>query len=219
MQEVAFFDFDDTIIAGQTSKMFVRYLVLKKKISLLTFIKFFSWYLLYRLNIIKDVEPMMKKAFRIVKGWTLEETDLLLKDFFEKEVKENFYPEIIEIVKYHKSQGRKIAIISNNIKMLVDEVSSYVGADFAFGTNLEIVDGLYTGKINGSPLYSSEKAELIKRMAKKETWNLAKSWAYSDHYSDIYMLNLVGNPVAVNPEPILRQHAEKNSWKILKLKK
>jgi len=45
--------------------------------------------------------------------------------------------------------------------------------------------------------------------------DLERSYAYTDHHSDIPLLKLVGNPVVVNPSFFLRRAAVKNNWPIL----
>ena len=46
---------------------------------------------------------------------------------------------------------------------------------------------------------------------------LRDSWFYSDSHNDLPLLSLVDHPVAVNPDDILRQEAQKRGWQILAL--
>ena len=57
------------------------------------------------------------------------------------------------------------------------------------------------------PLHGPAKAEAVRALAEREGLDLARCAAYSDSVNDIPMLSLVGDPVAVNPDTTLRQHA------------
>ena len=58
------------------------------------------------------------------------------------------------------------------------------------------------------------KAEAIRALAAAEDLDLSTCSAYSDSINDVPMLSLVGDPVAVNPDPELREHAASNDWRI-----
>ena len=79
---------------------------------------------------------------------------------------------------------------------------------------MEIVDGLYTGKVSYYA-YAEKKAEAVRAIAEKNGYDLQKSFAYSDSSTDIPLLSIVGFPCVVNPDRGLRAHAEANNWPIL----
>ena len=84
----------------------------------------------------------------------------------------------------------------------------------ALGTVSEIVDGRYTGKLDGPPLHGLAKAEAVRALARTQDIDLAASSAYSDSINDVPMLSCVGTPYAVNPDPELRAYAKANDWRI-----
>jgi phosphoserine phosphatase len=55
----------------------------------------------------------------------------------------------------------------------------------------------------------------VRQYAAQEGLDLARSFAYADSHSDLPMLQVVGNPVAVQPDITLLRHARKNSWPIV----
>jgi phosphoserine phosphatase len=65
-------------------------------------------------------------------------------------------------------------------------------------------------------MHHEHKAEAAKELATKAGADLADSWAYSDSRNDIPLLELVGNPVVVNPDVILAHHAQTHDWPILR---
>jgi phosphoserine phosphatase len=65
-------------------------------------------------------------------------------------------------------------------------------------------------------LHHERKAEAAKELAAKAGADLADCWAYSDSRNDIPLLEMVGNPVVVNPDAILAHHARTHEWPILR---
>jgi phosphoserine phosphatase len=66
----------------------------------------------------------------------------------------------------------------------------------------------------GDILHGPAKAEAVRALAANEGLDLASCAAYSDSVNDLPMLELVGNPCAINPDSRLRRHAEVAGWRI-----
>src|SRR5690606_22999925 len=69
-------------------------------------------------------------------------------------------------------------------------------------------------RLVGEMLHGPAKAEAIKALAAREGLDLARCSAYSDSSNDLPMLSLVGDPVAINPDARLREHARTHGWRI-----
>jgi hypothetical protein len=52
-------------------------------------------------------------------------------------------------------------------------------------------------------------------LAAEHEYDLGSSYAYTDSQTDLPMLELVGNPVAVNPDTELRKVATERDWPVL----
>ena len=89
-----------------------------------------------------------------------------------------------------------------------------LGADDVIATQLEIVDGKYTGEIEYYA-YAEEKARAIRALAEERGYDLEGSFAYSDSITDVHMLEVVGHPHAVNPDRELRKVAIAKGWPVL----
>jgi phosphoserine phosphatase len=74
-------------------------------------------------------------------------------------------------------------------------------------------EGRYTGELEFYA-YAAHKAEAMREMAVAEGIDLANSYAYSDSITDLPMLELVGNPVAVNPDRDLARIAREREWEV-----
>ena len=83
------------------------------------------------------------------------------------------------------------------------------------GTRGEVVDGVYTGRLDGPFCYGAGKVAAIEEFARWDGLDLAQCYAYCDSASDLPMLEAVGHPVAVNPDSRLARHAGANGWPIV----
>lgn len=219
MKIVAFFDVDDTLIDGQTQKIMASYLRRKGKLSLTFLFKIYSWFLLYKTGLVSDVLPIMQKSYRSIKGIKVAELEKILHEMFIEEIEPRIFPQALEEIKNHQLEGHEVVLVSNSIEPLVKTIKERLSLSMYIATSLESKNNVFTGELKGSIIYEQEKLQAIKKIAPSQNWNLTKSYAYSDHYSDIPLLEVVGSPVAVNPDDKLRQEAQKHNWPILHWKK
>jgi putative phosphoserine phosphatase/1-acylglycerol-3-phosphate O-acyltransferase len=91
-----------------------------------------------------------------------------------------------------------------------------LGTDFAVGTRFEMRGGRFTGRSRGPVCIDQNKPAMAQGylQARGIAVDLSRSAAYADSVTDAPLLELVGHPVAVYPDPGLRSLAEKRSWRI-----
>jgi phosphoserine phosphatase len=95
-----------------------------------------------------------------------------------------------------------------------------LGMDGGIGTRYEVdAEGALTGRIVEPFVYGDGKVAAMQRFADQHQIDLPESWAYSDSASDLPMLSVVGNPVAVNPDPELARIAAQEGWRIMRFEK
>ena len=82
------------------------------------------------------------------------------------------------------------------------------------GSTCEIVDGVYTGRTLRAA-HGEGKARALRELAEAEGFDLSRSTAYSDSYSDVPFLEAVGHPVAANPDRKLRRIAAERGWPVV----
>jgi HAD superfamily hydrolase (TIGR01490 family) len=128
------------------------------------------------------------------------------------------YPQMVTIAHDHQDAGRRVYIVTAAAHELADKLAHVMGLDGAIGSHLsEVRDGRYTGRVTGAFLYGEAKAGAVSEIAVRDRLDLAASYAYSDSASDLPMLELVGHPVAVNPDPELAALAREHGWEVLYL--
>ncbi len=124
-------------------------------------------------------------------------------------------PEAQALLDMHDAAGRDVYIVSASPVEIVGELAKALDIAGGLGTVSEIVDGVYTGRLDGPFLYGEGKAETISAIADERGYVLQSCYAYSDSGSDLPMMQLVGNPVAVNPDRALQAVAHRRGWPVV----
>jgi HAD superfamily hydrolase (TIGR01490 family) len=125
------------------------------------------------------------------------------------------YPEMLREAYTHQDEGRPVYIVTAASQEMAEMMAHVLIFDGGVGMRSEIEDGRYTGRPDGPFTYREGKAEAIRRLAERDGIDLTQSYAYSDSESDLPMLRLVGNPVAVNPDAELARVARAEGWRII----
>jgi len=125
------------------------------------------------------------------------------------------YPEMLRTAYEHQDAGRPVFIVTAASHEMAGLMAHVLAFDGGIGTRSEVQDGVYTGRPDGPFTYRSGKAEAIARVAEERGIDLEESYAYSDSESDLPMLELVGNPVAVNPDSALARIARERGWRVM----
>ena len=124
-------------------------------------------------------------------------------------------PEARRLVDIHRHAGRSTYIVSAGPQEIVEPLAISLGMTGGIGTVGEVVDGVYTGELDGPFCYGQGKVDAITELARWDGLDLTQCYAYSDSASDLPMLSAVGHPVAVNPDSKLERHARRHGWPVV----
>ena len=124
-------------------------------------------------------------------------------------------PEARRLLDRHRHAGRDTFIVSAAPQEIVEPLAHSLGMTSGIGTRSHVVDGRYTGELDGPFCYADGKVTAITEIAEAEGYDLRLCYAYSDSASDLPMLGAVGHPVAVNPDSTLARHARDQGWPIV----
>jgi HAD superfamily hydrolase (TIGR01490 family) len=128
------------------------------------------------------------------------------------------YPQMVAIAHDHQDAGRRVYIVTAAAHELAEKLAQVMGFEGAIGSHLsEVHNGRYTGQVTGAFIYGAAKALAVGEIAERDGIDLAASYAYTDSASDLPMLELVGHPVAVNPDAELAALAREHGWEVLHL--
>ena len=153
-----------------------------------------------------------------VTGVRLDDLVALNADIVPKLI-DRVRPESMRLLEQHRDAGRATYIVSASPVELVEPLARALGMTAGIGTRSKIVDGTYTGELDGPFCYGEGKVEAIRELAEKEKFDLERCWAYSDSASDLPMLRAVGHAVAVNPDAKLERTAATEGWPIVEFHK
>lgn len=123
-----------------------------------------------------------------------------------------------KLIAKHQQQGHTLIVITATNHFITAPIAKELGITNILATNPEIVDGKFTGKIDGIPCYQQGKVERLHHWLKSTGNNLSGSWFYSDSHNDLPLLEIVSHPVAVDPDDTLSTHAIAKGWPIISLR-
>jgi HAD superfamily hydrolase (TIGR01490 family) len=167
----------------------------------------------------EDSEAVRDRASKSLEGVRVRDIERLGADVLAG-VLPRIYPRMLALAHEHQDAGRRVYIVTAASQGLATLLAGVLVLDGAIGSEFSGVhDGVYTGRPTGRFIYRGNKAKAIEELARREDIDLAESYAYSDSESDLPMLELVGHPVAVNPDPKLAKIARERGWEVLRFER
>jgi len=122
------------------------------------------------------------------------------------------------IIEEHKAAGRLVVLATTTPYDVVKPLADRLGLDDVVATRYgEREDGSYTGTIAGEFVWGKGKLAAVREWAEEHGVDLGRSYAYSDSRYDTPLLEAVGHPTAVNPDPGLLALAIRRRWPVLHL--
>jgi phosphoserine phosphatase len=107
-----------------------------------------------------------------------------------------------------KRLGYTVAIVSGGFTAITDRLAEQLGIDHAVANELEVVDGVLTGRLVGQVVDRPGKAEVLRRIAAAEHIPLEQTVAIGDGANDLDMLATAGLGIAFNAKPVVREAAD-----------
>ena len=165
------------------------------------------------------LEKVRGQLMNLTEGWDAGEIRQLVRETVDEIVAPLVFAEALAIMDDHRREGRRVVIISASPDEVVKPLARYLGVDHVIATRSKVdPDGRYTGELDFYA-YGPGKAEAIEELAREWKLDLSACYAYSDSATDLPMMEMVGNPVAVNPDKELREVAEENNWPIMEFER
>lgn len=212
---LAIFDLDKTIIDTSASLAYRRPMAERGLLNTGEVLKMMAMLGNYMLSTHSEegLESTKEALTRIIKDRETEPLRQVAQDALQEVITPFIYAEARELIEWHRKMGHRIAIVTASASVMVQPIAKELGVDHLFATELEEKDGRFTGAVTHFNK-GHAKVERILELARKHGYDLGKSYAYSDAATDIPMLQLVGNPVAVNPDRPLKKQATEAEWPI-----
>jgi HAD superfamily hydrolase (TIGR01490 family) len=214
--EAAFFDLDKTVIAKASMMAFSRPLHRAGYLSRWLVLRALWGQVVFRyMGADEDrMEKMREASLRIARGWDQARVRALVEETLTEVIEPIVFDEALSLMAHHREQGRRVIIVSASPTEIVEPLARYLGVDEAIASRPAVdADGRYTGAVEFYA-YGTGKAVAIRALAEAQGIDLERSYAYSDSVTDLPMLEVVGFPVAVNPDRELRRIANERGWDI-----
>ena len=147
-----------------------------------------------------DFKESFRKRVALLKG--IRQEDL-------KQINENLplTSGVDLVTKTLKNLGYKLGILSGGFTFVGEYLKNHLGFDYMYANELDIKDGIVTGKVTGEIVDGNKKAALLRQIAQKEQIVLEQTIAVGDGANDLPMISIAGLGVAFNAKPIVRQQA------------
>jgi HAD superfamily hydrolase (TIGR01490 family) len=213
----AFFDVDKTLLPGSSLYLFARGLYRRGFYDLRDVLGFAFGQLTFRLTGAegrRGMEAAREHALAFIEGKQQSDLRQIGHDIVVEVIGPRIYPGMRRVIDAHHADGDKTFLVTAAPRELAERIAAYLGMDGALGTEAELVDGTYTGRLVGPVLHGPAKLDAVVGLADEQGIDLRASSAYSDSVNDRPLLEGVGHPVAVNPDRMLRELAAERGWPV-----
>ncbi len=215
---LAIFDLDNTLLSGDSDYLWGKFLVEQQIVDSEVYQQanqdFYDQYLAGTMDIFEflafQLKPLADNSMSDLLAWR------------KQYLKEKIEPIILDagrkLIAYHQNKGDTTLIITATNSFITMPIAKNLGISNLIATEPKMMDGTYTGKVDGTPSYQYGKVERLESWLYEQQLSLEGSYFYSDSHNDLPLLKLVENPVAVDPDPKLNAVAKQPGWKVITLR-
>jgi HAD superfamily hydrolase (TIGR01490 family) len=214
-RDAAFFDLDNTIVRGASIFHLARGLYRRRCFTARDLTEFAARQVRFRIlgaEGVDEIATATNRALDFVRGLRQDDVVATGEQIYDEVLAHKLWTGTVDIARSHLDAGHQVWLVTAAPHELATLIARRLGFTGGLGTVAEVVDGVYTGALVGSPLHGSAKAEALRAVADREGLDLSRCAAYSDSANDLPMLGAVGHPCAVNPDRRLAMHALRHGW-------
>lgn len=204
VNKLAVFDFDSTLMDGETLEFFACELGIEEKVKTITD-KAMRGEL--------DFFESLTERVSFLKGLQLTKADEICDNL-------PLMNGAKEVVEGLKQKGYKVVCFSGGFRNATKLFADKLGLDGEFANILHSKDGFLTGQVGGEMMFNDSKGQMLKRLQKLLDVTEENTIAVGDGANDLSMFKYAGKKVAFCAKPILKENAnivvdEKDLRKIL----
>ncbi len=209
----ALFDLDQTLLAGFSATSFFRERFVSGRMAPRELGESLLGGLAFALGR-TGFSGLMSASTAAYRGTAEAVLEEIGEEVFRKHLATKIYPESRALVEAHRRRGHTIAIISSATRYQAVPVARDLGIGHVMCTELEVANGVFTGRVVRPTCYGEGKATAARRLAVEHGLDLAQSYFYSDSHEDLPLLEAVGKPRPLNPNRELAQIAKERRWPV-----
>lgn len=212
---LAIFDLDDTLLDGDSSSLFLHYLVerghapadmLPREAAMM------EDYHAGRLA----MDDYMTFTLQPLRGVRVEAVAAMVEAYVRDILLPRVFPAARAELAACRAEGRRLLVISATGVHVVAPMARALGIEDVLAIELDICDGCYTGRTTGTLTYRHGKVERLHAWAAATAQSLHDSLGYSDSINDVPLLEAVSRAHVVNPAPALARIAGERGWQTLR---
>ncbi len=219
--DLALFDLDNTLLAGDSDFEWAQYLisrgVLDREVYEARNLEFFEQYKAGTLDIHAFLDFQLKPLSRHPRS----ELDAWHADFMASRILPIVTEKGRRLVRRHLDEGALAAIVTATNSFVTAPIAREFGIAHLVATEPEQQAGEFSGSVKGLPCFREGKIARVKAWLAglgHTLQDFERSWFYSDSLNDLPLLGRVTDPVAVDPDDTLAQHARQLGWPIISLR-
>lgn len=215
---LAIFDLDNTLLGGDSDYLWGEFLVENKLVDGESYQRanqgFYDQYLAGTMDIFEflnfQLKPLADNSPADLNRWRTQ--------FLAEKIDPIILPAAQKLIAHHRQQGNTLLIITATNSFITAPIAQKLGILNLIATEAEMIDGLYTGNVAGTPSYQHGKVERLQDWLKIQNQTLTGSYFYSDSHNDLPLLNMVEHPIAVDSDPKLLAIAKQQGWQTISLR-
>lgn len=215
------FDLDNTLLAGDSDFEWAQFLIEQKVLDREVYeARNQAFYEQYKAGTL-DIHEFLDFQLKPLSRHPREQLDAWHAQFMRDRILPIITPKSRELVARHAREADLLAIITATNSFVTAPIARELGVAHLIATEPEQVDGKFTGRVAGVPSFREGKITRLDAWLKGRglAWEaIEASWFYSDSLNDLPLLQRVSNPVAVDPDPTLKAHAEQHGWPVISLR-
>ncbi|MDQ6807500.1 MAG: HAD-IB family hydrolase, partial [Actinomycetota bacterium] len=209
----AFFDFDGTLIAGYSAAAFYEDRVRRREFGVGELVR--TLLAATEMAVLgTDVNKLMGVAISNWAGRSEAEVTETFARLFHDRIAGMVYPEARELIRAHQRAGHTVALATSATRYQAAPLAEDLGVDHVLCTEVEVVQGNFSGFFAGDILWGPNKATAVRQLARRRRIRLPRSYGYANGDEDVFFLEVVGKPRPLNPGSGLERAALEHDWPV-----
>jgi HAD superfamily hydrolase (TIGR01490 family) len=215
---LAIFDLDNTLIGSDSDHLWGQFACDQGLVNGADFAaRSDRFYAEYQAGTL-DINAYLQLALSTVQGRSTEEVAVLHREFMRCRIMPVMLPKAADLIADHRRHGHELLIITATSRFITAPIVAALGVNDLIACEAQIVGGRFTGEPSGIPSYQAGKVTRLYDWLEGRESSLDGAWFYSDSHNDLPLLELVDNPVAVDPDNTLRARALERGWPVISLR-
>jgi HAD superfamily hydrolase (TIGR01490 family) len=220
MPRLALFDLDHTLLSGDSDVLWCEFLMNEKLLDRGEFeLQNAQMARRYREAVV-SAQEFCDFYVGTLAGGTLGQWRPVCERFLRDIVAPRIPASARELVEWHRTRGHRLVLTTATNRVLTELTAQHLQIDDLIATEVQLLDGRCTGKTTGTLNMREGKVERLRMWLRDKGYppeTLKDATFYSDSSNDLPLLRAVGEPVAVDPDPHLREQALAFGWAIREL--